>query len=84
MIFKYPHNNMITWTRLARDLAQMLTTCPLYPSLLCELSEPNNLKHQLMKISPGRICMFSNAVSKRMWHLRSRLSDNIQYCYHYY
>ena len=32
---KYPHNNMITWNRLAWDLAQMLTTCPLYPSLLC-------------------------------------------------
>ena len=27
---------MITWNRLARDLAQMLTTCPLYPSLLCD------------------------------------------------
>ena len=32
---KYPHNNMITWNKLARDLAQMLTTCPLYSSLLC-------------------------------------------------
>ena len=31
---KYPHSNMITWNRLARDLAQMLTTCPLYPSML--------------------------------------------------
>ena len=38
---KYPHNNMITWNRLARELAQMLTTCTLYPSLLCDFTEPN-------------------------------------------
>ena len=35
---------MITWNRLARDLAQMLTTCPLYPSLLCGIYKRNLIK----------------------------------------
>ena len=39
---------MITWNRLTRDLAQMLTTCPLYPSLLCGL----NAHHILIIVKP--------------------------------